>query len=301
MAAPAALEGFALCSAQSRLAGPAAMAESLPSLPCHHHRHHATTIVTVPLPSSLCHRRHHRAAAIITVPPPSVPCHCHPHHATAVIAVSLPSSWCHCRHGRATIVIAMPLSSLLCHSHHRRATIVITVPLSSSLCHYRHRCATAVILVPPPPLPAGDWALAASTGKAGWLWLPPMPTSIAGRGSILGTWQKAAEPRGAWVGGGCQHPAGAWVVPLLVQPRDAHGSPGCGQCGSVILLSFLESRLLSSSPERKKSSSSICSIPWASMQGALLAAAAQSISVRAFPARVGGLGGALLPKRKIHL
>lgn len=169
---------------------------------------------------------------------------------------ALPPWLCHCRHCCATAIITMPLPSSPCHHHPccattiiPPATTIIAVPSPSSPCHCCHCCATTVVPVPPPPLPAGDWALAKSAGKGGWLRLPPVQTSIVGGGSILGTWQKLAEPRGVWVGGGCQQPARAWVVLLPVKPRGAHGSPGCRQHGSVILLLFLESWLPSSSPE----------------------------------------------------
>lgn len=87
MTVAAAVEGFALCSAQSRPAGPAVITLSPPSLLCHHCHHHTTAII-VPLLSSPCY--HHHCCAT-----PSSPYHCRHYHATTVITVPLPSPLCH--------------------------------------------------------------------------------------------------------------------------------------------------------------------------------------------------------------
>lgn len=102
MTATVALEGFSLCPARSRPAGPITVAV-IPMPPpsfC------ATTVTPTPLPSSPGHYRHCCATAVITMPP-------------------------------VTTFITVPLLSLLCHGHHHHATAVIAVPPLSSPCHCR--------------------------------------------------------------------------------------------------------------------------------------------------------------------
>lgn len=69
------------------------------------------------------------------------------------------------------------------------------------------------------------------------------------------------------------------------------------RCDFALLLGKL-SAFLFPLPNRK-SSPTICGVPCASVQVVLPTAATQSVAARAFLARVGRLGGVLLPKKKL--
>lgn len=222
--APAALEGFALCSVQSQPAGPVATA--------------------VPVPPSPYHRRHRRATALIAVPPLSLPCHCRHHRATAVIAVPPLSSPCH-HH--------------LCQQGTRRwPNLLGRVAGSGSLL-----CKLAF------------WVVTAFWGPGRNRLSPRVSGWVVGASTLR-------------VCGQCQ----CWSNLL------AHaGLPGTGSVAVRFHSHSWKAGRLPLSPSQK-SSPSTCSVPCASMQVMLLTAATQSITGRAFPACLGGLGGVLLPKKK---
>lgn len=202
-----------------------------PPWPCRCRQRRAAAVIAVPPPSLPWHRRHRSATTLMTVPLLSL-------RAIAVIAMPLPSSPCHHRRCCATAVIPLQ-PSLLCHHHHHDATAVIAVQPLSSLCHHC-LCQQGT----------GHWPNPLGrVGSSGSLPCKPALQVVA---AFWGPSRNRLSPGGIWVGSECQHTAGAQAVPVPVKARGTHGSPRCGQRGSVISLLFLESWLPSSFPQPKK-------------------------------------------------